>query len=248
MVVQNLGQVAANAYHQTQRDSQREQLVNDHLEYAKQVISSMLASLPTGVDTENLEGAALFGLIEAAGKFDQSRNIAFKTFAYPRIRGAVFDELRRNSPLPQKMLKQISQIREVIESMSPPIDLRRVGQLTGLSEVEVEQSLAAMKICAPQSWDEIGRVIPDTHPSTEEDPAVKVEREEMVSRMASLIQKLPERQRNVLMMYYMEEMRLKEIGEVLNISESRTSRVLAEAQVQLKALLDAEPEPRSRRR
>ena len=246
MVVSNREKAAVKAYQHVQRDHQLDELVLENLEYAQQIIGNMLASLPSGIDTDNLVGAGVLGLIEAAGKFDRSRNIAFKTFAFPRIRGAVYDELRRNSPLPQKLMKQISQIREALETLTPPVDLRQVGQLTGMTEAEVEDALAAMKICAPQSWDEIGRVIPDTHASCDDDPASRVEHEELVSRMAELIHELPERQRIVLMMYHMDGMLLKEIGEVLGISESRTSRVLGEAELRLKQLVELETGERTR--
>jgi len=231
-------EVAARAYKKAGVDNQREQLVLDHMEYAQQVIGSMTPNLPAGVDIDNLQGAGLLGLIEAAGNYDSQRGVSFKTFAFQRIRGAVVDELRRNSPLPQKLLKQISQIREAIEKIEPPVLIEEISKLTGMDEDQVEECMAAMKVGAPQSWDEIGGFTSQHGIAHNDDPAIRAEHEETISRMADHIQQLPERERNVLIMYYMDNMLLKEIGIVLGISESRTSRVLTQAEFRLRQLME----------
>ncbi len=102
--------------------------------------------MPAAVDQENLEGAGLLGLVEAAQHFDPTRGVSFKTFAYRRIRGAILDELRRNTPLPQKILRQISQVRRICETLRSPVTPEMIQELTGMSEAEVERTLEAMRL------------------------------------------------------------------------------------------------------
>jgi len=98
-------------YQRQAEKNRRDELIVGHLPLVKHVIGRLLGDLPAGVDVENLESAGVLGLVEAAAKYDPTRNAQFKTFAYLRIRGAIVDELRRNSPLPQHMLSRVSAIR-----------------------------------------------------------------------------------------------------------------------------------------
>src|SRR4051794_2131254 len=95
--------------YQRQADQQkRDELIVSHLPLVKHVIGRVIGDVPPGVDVENLESAGVLGLVEAAARFDPSRNANFKTFAYLRIRGAIVDEMRRNSPLPQHVHARLS--------------------------------------------------------------------------------------------------------------------------------------------
>ncbi len=229
MVIRNI-EGAAKAYEAKQAASDREQLILDHIEYTQAVLSSITSNLPANVDKDNLNAAGLLGLTEAAHSFDESRGVNFKSFAFPRIRGAVIDELRRISPLPQKMMSRVKLVRDAIEWLTPPVTPEAIADATGLTVDEVEDAFAAMKVSMPQGWDEIGGFA-----VTQVDgPDAQVEKKELVEQLADAIEQLPNRERMVLTMYYMESMLLKEIGVVLGISESRTSRVLASAEFRLK--------------
>jgi RNA polymerase sigma factor FliA len=96
----------ARAYRQVADRNSRDQLIVDHLDFVRHVLGRIVAGLPKGIDFENLEAAGVLGLVEAAGQYDPAREVPFKTYAFPRVRGAIFDELRRNCPLPQQMLQR----------------------------------------------------------------------------------------------------------------------------------------------
>src|SRR5262245_61098490 len=99
----------------------RDELIVSHLPLVKHVIGRLIGELPPGVDIENLESAGVLGLVEAAGRFDPTQNAQFKTFAFLRIRGAILDELRRASPLPQHMLERVSRIRKAYRTLPAPV-------------------------------------------------------------------------------------------------------------------------------
>lgn len=234
MVVKS-NHLAAKRYQANQSDHDRDALILENMQFAQKVLSSMTPHLPPGVEKENLYSAALLGLTEAAHKYDTDRGVSFRTFAYPRIRGAIVDELRKNSQLPQKVLRHIRLIREAIESVEPPVSPEMISQITGLTEDQIEESLCAMKVCAPESWDEIGGF----SYRTVENPAMHVEKNEILDQMADCIELLPDRERAILIMYHLESMLLKEIGVVFEISESRASRILTRAELRLRQMLEA---------
>lgn len=228
--------VVAHRYRAQQNDSTRDQLIFDNMQFAQKILGQMVASLPAGVEKDDLYSSALLGLTEAANKFEPDRGASFQTFAYPRIRGAIIDQLRKNSQLPQKVLKNIRQIRDAMENIEPPATPESISSVTGLSVTQVEECLSAMKVCSPDTWDEIGGL---SHYAID-CPSEKAEQAEMLEKMADCIEKLPTREKSVLMMYYLDSMLLKEIGAVFEISESRASRILARAELMLKQLLLAQ--------
>src|SRR5258708_31770157 len=89
--------------------------------------------LPPGVDAENLLSAGTLGLVEATNKFDPERGIQFKTFAYIRIRGAILDEVRRNSPLPHNLMENIKKVRQAYEKMPAGVAVEELAEATNLS-------------------------------------------------------------------------------------------------------------------
>src|SRR5437764_11345802 len=98
-------QAGAQTYHDQAARARRDRLILDHLPLVRHAIGRLVGRLPAGVDAENLESAGVLGLVEAATRFDADRGVKFETFAYLRIRGAVVDELRRSSCLPQQVLE-----------------------------------------------------------------------------------------------------------------------------------------------
>src|SRR3954469_25606357 len=121
------------AYQRQADQTRRDDLILGHLPLVKHVIGRLVGGLPPGVDAENLESAGVLGLVEAAAKFDPSRNAQFKTFAYLRIRGAIVDELRRNSPLPQHVLGRVSAIRRACRTLPHPVTVDAIVAATGLT-------------------------------------------------------------------------------------------------------------------
>lgn len=228
---------AVRAYQSTTQKELRDQLVLEHLDYVRHLLGRMLTTLPLFVDADNLEAAGVLGLVEAAGQFDPRRGVEFKTFAYHRIRGAILDELRRNCPLPQHVLQQWSEIRSAWEKLGDRATPAALAEACGVSEGDVEACLEAIRLAQPEEWrDELSAWnrggCDQTAPDRELDDA------EQQRVLADAIERLPERLRIVLSLYYLEDLRLKEIGEVLGVTESRVSRLLARAQMELRSILE----------
>jgi RNA polymerase sigma factor for flagellar operon FliA len=227
---------AVKAYHKVCKSDLRDRLILEHLYFVRHILGKMLGGLPDSVDHDNLESAGILGLVEAAGQFDPSRGIAFTTFAYQRIRGAILDELRRNCPVPQAVLQNWTLIREASVHMMPPLTSEKLADQTGLTVEDIDACIAAMRLTRPESWaDESGEMpVPDNR---EDDVDADSRRLEEKQLLADAIEELPQRMRLAVTMYYLEDMRMKEIGEVLNLSESRVSRLIGAAELQLKSTM-----------
>lgn len=247
---------AIDTYRTVSQQEARDHLVEAHLPFARHILGKLIGGLPPGIDEENLEGAALLGLVEAAQQFDHQRGTQFSSFAYPRIRGAILDELRRNSPLPQAVLQKWSTIREACERLPPPVTPELLALATGLEVTEIEDCLAAIRLARPEAWNG------DLHESAggeaeTSDPGRHLEEDDQRGLLADAIEALPPQKRTALTLYYLEDLRMREIGEVMGLSESRVSRLIAAAELELKSMVQvalgepvlpppsASPRPRS---
>lgn len=222
--------VAVNKFQNLVRKARRDQLVLDHLSLVRHVLGRMALDLPLGADVENLEAAGTLGLVEAAGNYDESRGVPFRPYAHARVRGAILDELRRNCPLPQHMLQRWALIREAYARLDSPVRLDDLARITGLSELDVRECLLAMRMAHPDSsnFDQMAAETVDRH---QDRPDQLMNEQDHARLLAEAIERLPERHRLVLTMYYTDDLRLREIGEVLGLSEGRVCRILQEAEV-----------------
>src|SRR5437660_736378 len=117
--------VSPQAYQQAGAQTQREELILENLSLVRHMLGRLKAKLPPRVDLDNLEAAGTLGLVEAANRFEPDRGVSFKTFAYTRIRGAIYDELRRNSPFPQEMLERMTLLRRLLQTLPPPVSIEQ---------------------------------------------------------------------------------------------------------------------------
>lgn len=218
-------------YSVTASQSARDELILNHLWLVRHLVGKLAARLPPGVDVDNLESAGLLGLVEAAQRFDVSRGVDFKAFAALRIRGEIIDEARRNSPLPQELLQHVRLVSKAQEQLTPPITIEALSSATSLTMDQVLDALTAIPLTQVTSLDptsdDLSRIMPDAS-------ATEMERDEERKLLADAIASLPERERLIVTLYYKEDLRLKEIGEMLGLSESRISRLLTAAQFQLR--------------
>ena len=217
-------------------DAEREKLIIDHIEFVENLVARFIAELPAGVDQDNLESSAKLGLVEAARNFDRSRGVSFTTFAYPRIRGAIFDELRRNCPIPQRILKNISLIRASVDHFDPSMDVQLIMEKTGLELSAVQECLRAVRMTRQESWEAQGysRSVCTRSQST---PEKEFEDNERHAILTECIEQLPDRQEKVIRLYYLEGMLLREIGDQIHVSESRASRILSGAEDRLREIM-----------
>ena len=204
----------------------RDELILEHLPLVRHILGKLAAQLPPGVDVENLESAGVLGLVEAANNFDPERGNQFSTFAFLRVRGAILDELRRNCPLPQQMLERVALVRKAHKELPPPVTVPALAAATGLSDDEVADCLAAIRMTRMVSLEGRAEMVGTRLDDRAERPDVLAERAELGRLLADALAALPERERLIVTLYYKEDLRLKEIGQVLKLSESRVSRLL----------------------
>jgi RNA polymerase sigma factor FliA len=219
-------QNGTQVYNQEAVKTRRDQLILAHLPLVKHAIGRLVGRLPSGVDAENLESAGVLGLVEAANRFDPDRGVKFETFAYLRIRGAVVDEMRRNSCMPQQVLDHVASVRRAYQQLPAPASIEGLASATGLSEDQVMDCLAAMRLARTVPLEKLGKAAEGEPASAVDQPGHQAEQAELRDLLARAIESLSERQRLVVTLYYLEDMRLKEIGEVVHLSESRVSRLL----------------------
>ena len=212
-------------------NSDRDQLILDNLGYVKHILGRLLHQLPLGVDAENLEAAGILGLIEAASQYDPSRNVEFRTFSYRRIRGEILDELRRNCPLSQQMLQKITALRHLRAQFQGTVSVEQLADASGMSVSAVTECIQGARLTQPDSWSDTVRV--RGHIGDNDSPG-KMESEEMRQVLADGIETLPDKMRVAIALHYNEGLKLKEVGELLSLSESRVSRILDSARTRLK--------------
>ena len=227
-------------YRQVADQARRDELVLEHLSLVKHVIARVVTNLPSEVDVENLESAGILGLVEAATNFDPSRGVPFRQFAILRVQGAVLDELRRNSPLPQQMLARVALVRKAHNHLEAPATVEAIAAETGLTEEEVVDTLAAIRMTKMISWEQTAQPNGLQLQQQESPPENELERKERIGQLAAAIENLSERERQVVTLYYLEDLRLKEISQIMNLSESRLSRILSKAMYELGEQLRAE--------
>lgn len=207
----------------------------------KRIAYHLLARLPASVQVDDLIQAGLLGLLEAARRYDPTQGANFSTFAEPRIRGAMLDEIRKGDWTPRSVHRKAREVSAAIHAVETATGReareREIAEQMGLSLAEYHDTLADLRGQKLLSLDEAG---PDDEsevqqiPAPDSDPSEAVNREHLCKLLAGAIDLLPERERLVLSLYYDEELHLKEIGAVLGVSESRVSQLHSQALARLR--------------
>ena len=228
----------------------RDRLILTYAPLVKFVAGRVGASLPAHVDEQDLVSYGLLGLIGAIERYDPDREIKFETFAMARIRGAIIDELRSLDWVPRSVRTRARQIERAIqvlerELMRAPTD-DEIAQKLGVSPDELEESLREISRTSVAALDELWSptgggdqiaLIDTIEDESGPDPEFSLEQTEIREALAEAISGLPEREKLVVTLYYYEELTLREIGEVLGVTESRVSQLHTKAILRLKAHL-----------
>lgn len=222
-------------YDRSANDTRVEGLILDHLWLVRHIVLRMKLRSSTSWDLENLEAAGVLGLVEAAKRFEPSRNVDFAYYASVRVRGAVVDEMRRNIPIPQGRMSQIRRVLDAQRKSSPPIDLESIASQTNMTVEEVVDCLNDAALLRVKPLDSKG----ETAPPFQANPGNDLEVEERTELVTEAIIALPEQERIVVTLYHRENLRLKEIGHVLKLSESRVSRILSSAQIRIRHFVNS---------
>jgi RNA polymerase sigma factor FliA len=229
----------------------RERLVVAYSPLVKYVAGRMATGLPAHVEEADLISYGLVGLINAIERFDLSREIRFETYAITRVRGAILDELRALDWVPRSVRARAREIERAHAKLEAklhrvPTDEEIAGEI-GLSVDELNDALLAIANSSVTALDELWAVsdasgdsvsLLDTLPDQNAaDPEQVVDANELKDRIADAISRLPEREKLVIALYYYENLMLREIGEILGVTESRVSQLHTKAVLRLRARL-----------
>lgn len=216
----------------------REKLLEHYLYLVRIVVGRILYLLPPYIDREDLEGYGILGLIQALDRFEPEKGVRFETYALARIRGAVLDYLRSLDPLTrgerQDLRRVLDAWKELEATCGREPTLEDLSKVTGLSPQEITWLVEQGK---PTLFLEREEMVTGGEFEAP-DPASILENEERLAYLGMLIDALPERERLILSLYYFEGLTLREIGEILSLSEGRVSQILSKILLRLRIRLE----------
>ncbi len=230
----------------------RDDLILNYSPLVKYVAGRLASSLPQTVDTADLISYGVFGLIDAIEKYDMTRSIKFETYAIARIKGAIIDELRALDWVPRSVRSRAREIENAYvelenELKRVPSD-EEVSSRMGITVKEYQDILTKLSYTSVVSFEELWvggeredgqSAVASIKDEKAEDPVAIFESAEIKTILADAIDKLPEREKTVIALYYYEGLTLKEIGEVLGVTESRVSQLHTKAVLRLRAKMHA---------
>ncbi|MBZ0152923.1 MAG: FliA/WhiG family RNA polymerase sigma factor [Planctomycetes bacterium] len=228
--------------------AERDQLVEQYLPLVRYVVARLPVTMPASIDRDDFYSVGVMGLLHAATTFDPNRGASFKTFAYTAIRGAILDEVRKHDPVPRnrrdrlrRMDRARAQLHADLGREPTPAEL---SLALGCREQDLDDDLQALHTARLLSLDEYygdddggsdlkSQLAADRTP----DPSAGADDRERLERLTRAISELPETDRNVVVLYYSEQLYLKEIGTILGVTESRVSQILTRATERLRLKL-----------
>ncbi len=218
-------------------ESARERLIVQNMQVVNYIAGRMAMHVPSSVDLDDLIGWGVLGLIDAVEKFDPKQDVKFSTYASIRVRGAILDQIRSLDWAPRSlrtMARKMGSAREQLRhQQGGEPSAEAVAEVIGSTPEQVEDAMAQLQAVQMLSLDDYlpsedsahARKVDVTADATVAGPeAVAVEKERL-DRIVDAILKLPEQQQKVLNLYYYEELTLKEVGMVLEVSESRICQI-----------------------
>ncbi len=229
---------------------QRDQFIKQHVDLVHYIVGRIAISLPPNVDRDDLISAGIVGLIKAVDRFDPSRGVKFATYASSVIRGEIMESLRSRDWAPRSLRRRAREVAEVVAELEAEIGqvptdaeiaaaldmelegyYELMGQISGAAISSLEDMVAQHPHWEPQ------------HPNLAESadayqsPAEYVVQNELRRLITDIIEELPPREKHILALYYQEELTLREIGEILGISESRVCQIHSQTITRLRGRL-----------
>jgi RNA polymerase sigma factor for flagellar operon FliA len=229
--------------------AKRDQLVLDHLSLVRMLASRLSRRLPSHVDGTELVGVGVMGLVDAAGRYEPSTGVPFDAFARQRIHGAMLDALRRLDRAPRAVRRQQRTLETILgklrQSLGREPETEEVAQEMGLSLDDYDRLLDQLQAAEVATLSRAGgpdgeRSLIDVALDSREGPYAQLERRELHNRLVRALRALPDRERQIIALYYDDELTLAEIGKVFDIGASRVSQLRTQAIARLRSLLAGE--------
>ena len=227
-------------------DIPQDELVLRHADLVKRIAYHLVSRMPPNVEVDDLIQAGMIGLLDAARHYTASKGANFETYAGIRIRGAMLDEVRKSDWTPRSVHRTVREMSEVVRRIENETGREArasdVAQALGISVEDYHRAIADAASCRLFSFDQMGSSDDDgsvAH-ARDDNPGLQddLEEEDFRKALAAAIEGLPEREKLVLSLYYDDELNLREIGAVLDVSESRVCQIHGQALVRLRARME----------
>lgn len=226
-------------YQKYKKKEVREILVEQYLTLVKMVAGRIAISLPQYVDKDDLVSNGFFGLLDAIEKFDPTRGIKFETYAVARIRGAILDAIRAQDWVPTSLRQKAKQYEQTLAFLENKLGRsatdEEIAQALGITLNDLYTLLNQLNASTIVPLEEF--VKSETPSSHQINPSEQIETEDVKNSLAKSIDKLPEKERLVVSLYYYEGLTLKEISLILKLSEARISQLHTKAIFRLRGAL-----------
>ncbi|WP_312517767.1 FliA/WhiG family RNA polymerase sigma factor [Anaerospora sp.] len=226
-------------YQETKKDIVREKIIENYLPLVKLVAGRVAISLPQHVDRDDLISSGFFGLLDAIERYDLSRNVKFETYAVTRIRGSILDTIRSQDWLPATVRQKARQYEQILAELE-----NRLGRSATDSETSEALGISVEQLHTLINQLNTSTLVPledflqsETVAGNITNPSQNIEEEEVKNSLMKAIDKLPEKEKMVVTLYYYEELTLKEISLILKLSEARISQLHTKAIFRLRGAL-----------
>lgn len=226
-------------YQETKKDAVREKIIENYLPLVKLVAGRVAISLPQHVDRDDLISSGFFGLLDAIERYDLSRNVKFETYAVTRIRGSILDTIRSQDWLPATVRQKARQYEQILAELE-----NRLGRSATDSETSEALGISVEQLHTLINQLNTSTLVPledflqsETVAGNITNPSQNIEEEEVKNSLMKAIDKLPEKEKLVVTLYYYEELTLKEISLILKLSEARISQLHTKAIFRLRGAL-----------
>lgn len=227
----------------------RERLILQYAPLVRYVIDRLAINFPAVMDSQDVHNSGMIGLIHAVDRFDPRRGVKFETYAINRIRGAIIDELRSLDPVPRSTRVRAKQIEQAHVELE-----EKLGRLPCEEEVakhlgvdverlnELMLQLSSVTVSLDSSYEtedgsEAVTLADLVQDETSPNPMQLLERKELIETLTRIVGQLPPKEKLVLALYYYEELTLREISKVMDLSESRVCQLHTQAILRLRAML-----------
>ena len=244
-------------YLKTREPALKERLVLEHLGLVKYLAGRLAVNAPPAITQDDLEGYGVIGLLDAIDKFDPEMGTEFKNYAYTRVRGSMLDEIRKQNWVPRSKWQKFHEMNAIKEHMlqnGKNADENMLALKMGVNRSRVRQLAAEYSTAFPVSLDDSanneseGALVEMINDPRSPDPLDLVTKKNEKESLEIAVGELPERDRLILALYYQEELTLKEIGSILEVTESRVCQLHTKVLQKLREKLLERKAPVARRK
>jgi len=229
-------------------ENERDELIRSYLPLVKRVVHRLAGRLPSEVDLKEMLNSGIIGLVDALEKFDPKHETNFSTYAQFRIRGAILDSFRTQDWAPRSLRHKAHKLENAYlkleQKLGRPAEEAEVAKHMEITMEELQKMLSDVSGVVMLSFEELGFghgeerfMVEDSLQSSKPDPLKDLLDSERVEIIARALDRLPEKERLVISLYFYEELNLKEIGEIIGVTESRSSQIRSRALLRLRSYL-----------